>query len=173
MSSYNIKMTSKNTELTRKEYNVISENRGIQEPQNMSTKELLNTLIRYYNRRKIKNNPKKLLKTKLKKIAKIQNISKNELSKAEKLQNKSLDELRQIGRLRRIKSSNNLTKEDLIISLLKSENSPAERNYMKYFNNSTNDDTYDDNIKSNINDIRIIHSRLGNIERKLEKSFMK
>ena len=28
--------------------------------------------------------------------------------------------------------------------LLKSESSPVERNYMKYFNNSTNDDTYDD-----------------------------
>ena len=33
---------------------------------------------------------------------------------------------------------------------------------MKYFNNSTNDDTYDDEIKSKIN-IRLILSRLGNI----------
>ena len=41
--------------------------------------------------------------------------------------------------------TDNLTKEDLIISLLKSESNPVERNYMKYFNNSTNDDTYDDN----------------------------
>ena len=104
-------MTSKYIELSRKEYDLIPENRGIQEPQNMSTKELLNTLIRYDNRRKVKNNPKKLLKIKLEKIAKIQNISKNELSKAEKLQNKSLDELRRIVRLRRIKSSDNLAKE--------------------------------------------------------------
>ena len=49
---------------------------------------------------------------------------------------------------------------------------------MKYFNNSTSDDTYDDEIKSKINDIRLILSRLGNIvtkniERKLKKSFMK
>ena len=34
---------------------------------------------------------------------------------------------------------------------------------MKYFNNNTSDDTYDDKIKSKINDIRIILSRLGNI----------
>ena len=34
---------------------------------------------------------------------------------------------------------------------------------MKYFNNSTSDDTYDDEIKSKINDIRLILSRLGNI----------
>ena len=34
---------------------------------------------------------------------------------------------------------------------------------MKYFNNSTSDDTYDDKISSKTNDIRIILSRLGNI----------
>ena len=74
--------------------------------------------------------------------------------------------------MRRIKNYDNLTKEDLIISLLKSESNPAERNYMKYFNNSTNDE-----IKSKINDIRLILSRLGNIvtktDRKKIKSFMK
>ena len=46
---------------------------------------------------------------------------------------------------------------------------------MKYFNNSTSDDTYDDEIKSKINDIRLILSRLGNIvtkniERKLKRA---
>ena len=85
----------------------------------MSTKKLLNALIRYDSRRKLKKNRKKLLKIKLEKIAKIQNISKNELSKAEKLQNKLIDQLRGTARLRRIKN-NNLTKENLIISLLKS-----------------------------------------------------
>ena len=124
----------------------------------MSTQELLDTLSRYDSRRKVKSNGRKLLKIKLEKIAKIQNISKNELSKAEKLQNKSTDELPEIARLRRIKTSDNLTKEDLIISLLKSESTPVERNYMKYFNNSTNDDTYNDKIKDKIIDIRMILS---------------
>ena len=128
----------------------------------MSTEELLNILSRYDSKRKVKINRRKLLKTKLEKNAKIQNISKNELSKAEKLQNKLIDELREIARLRRIKNSDILTKEGLIISLLKSESNPVERNYMKYFN-STNHDTYDDKIKGKINDIRIILSRLGNI----------
>ena len=63
-------MTLKNIELTRKEY------RGIQEPRNMSTEELLNILSRYDSGRKVKNNRKKSLKIKLEKIAKIQNISK-------------------------------------------------------------------------------------------------
>ena len=166
-------MTSKNTELTRKEYNLIAENRGVQEPQNMSTKELVNTPSRYDSRRKVKNNRRKLLKIKLEKIAKIQKISKDELRKAEKLQNKSIDELRGIAIMGRIRNSDNLTKEDLIISLLKSESSPAERNYKKHFNNSTNDDTYDDKIKGKINDIRIILSRLGNIVTKNDRKKIK
>ena len=81
----------------------------------MSTEELLNTLSRYDSKRKVKSNRRKLLKIKLEKNAKIQNISKNELSKAEKLLKKSLDEWRGIARLRRIKNSDNLTKEELLV----------------------------------------------------------
>ena len=73
-------------ELNRKEYNIIAKNRGIIEPQKMSTLELLNTLSRYDGRRKVKSNRRKLLEIKLEKIAKIQNISKNELNKVKNLQ---------------------------------------------------------------------------------------
>ena len=151
-------------ELTREEYNLIAKNRGIEEPQNMSTEELLNTLSRYDSRRKVKNNRKKLSEIGLEKISKTQNISKNELNKAEKLQRKSIDELKGIARLRKIKNRDKLTKEDLIIRLLKSESSFVEQNFKKLFNNNTNDDdTYDGKIRSKISDIRIILSRLGNI----------
>ena len=152
-------MTLKIIELTRKEYDLIAKNRGIKEPQNMSTEELLNTLIRYDGKRKVKNNSKKLSKIKLEKIAKIQNISKKDWSMTEKLQNKSIDELRGIAILRGFKNLDDLTKEDLIFRLLKSESNPIERSYRKYFNNSTSDDE----IKSKINDIRLILSWLGNI----------
>ena len=70
--------------------------------------------------------------------------------------------------MRRIKSSDKLKKESFITSLLKSESSNAERNYMKHFdnanddNNNTNDDTYDGKIRDKISDIRMILSRLGN-----------
>ena len=115
----------------------------------------------------VKTNRKKLLKMKLEKIGKIQNISENHLSRPKKLQNKSIDELQGIAKLRRIKN-HNLTKEDLIFSLLKSESNPAERNYIKYFNNNTNDE-----IKSKINYIRIILSRLGNIVTENERKKIK
>ena len=166
-------MTSKNIELTREEYNLIAKKRVIQESQNMSTKEFLNTLRTYDSRRKVKNNRKKLLKIQLEKVAKIQNISKNDLSKTEKLQNKWIDQLWGIARLRRIKNYDNLTKEDLIISLLKLESNPLERNYMRYFNNSASDNTNDDKIKGKINDIRIIPNRLGNIVSKNDRKKIK
>ena len=66
---------------------------------------------------------------------------------------KSIDELKEIARLRRIKNSDKLKKEGLITSLLRSESSNAERNYMKHFNNNNNDnndDTYDDKIRDKI-----------------------
>ena len=61
--------------------------------------------------------------------------------------------------MRGFKKLDDLTKEDLIFRLLKSESNPIERSYRKYFNNSTSDDE----IKSKINDIRLILSWLGNI----------
>ena len=71
--------------------------------------------------------------------------------------------------MRRIKNRGELTKEGLIISLLKSESSDAERNYMKHFNNNTDDDdddddddTYDGKIRGKISDIRMMLSKLGN-----------
>ena len=112
-------------ELTWKENNIIAKTKGIIEPQNMSTQELLNTLNRYDSRR----NRRRLSKMGLEKIANRQNISKNELNQAKKLQEKSIDELREIARLRTIKNRDRLTKEDLIITLLKSETSTAEETF--------------------------------------------
>ena len=70
--------------------------------------------------------------------------------------------------MRGIKNYDNLTKEDLIFSLLKSESNPLERNYMRYFNNSTIDE-----IKGTINDIRLILSRLGNMLTKNDRKKIK
>ena len=62
--------------------------------------------------------------------------------------------------MKRIKNRDKLTKEGLIISLLKSESSDAERNYMKHFNNNTDDDdTYDGKIRGKISDIRMMLSK--------------
>ena len=124
-------------ELNRKKYIIIEKSRGIIDPQKMSTKELINTLTRYDSRRKVKNIRRKLLNIEPEKIAKIQNISQNELNQVEKLQRKSIDGLKEIARLWKIKNREKLTKEELIIGLLKSASSVAEHN----FNNDNSNNT--------------------------------
>ena len=58
--------------------------------------------------------------------AKMQNLSQNELKQITKMQNLSQNELQQIAKIRHIKNYKNVSKEELFISLLKSEQSIAE-----------------------------------------------
>ena len=55
----------------------------------------------------------------LEKIAKMQKLSQNELNQMTKKQNQSRDKLEQIGEMRRIINCKKMSKEGLIISLLK------------------------------------------------------
>ena len=77
----------------------------------------------------------------------------NILESEETLKRKSIDELKEIAKLRGIKNRGKLKKEGLITSLLKSESSNAERNYMKYFNNTnvvnTTNVSNNTNVKNN------------------------
>ena len=62
--------------------------------------------------------------------------------------------------MRNIKNIEKLTKEELIVTLLKLESSIAKRNFEKLFNNNTDND---EKMRSKISDIRMIVNRLGNI----------
>ena len=119
-----------------------------------------------YIKRKIKSIYKKLVQKEPKK-------TDDEVYNEEKLKRKTIDKWKEIAKLRRIKNRGKLKKEGLITSILKSESSNAERNYMERFNINTNvdnnndddgddDDTYDDKIRDKISDIKMILSRLEN-----------
>ena len=151
-------MPVKDTLITRKKLNLIAKNRGIKDPHKMSIGDLINTLSRQDSKRETYSICRKFRKLNLNKFIKKQNISKNDLHKAKELHNMSIDNLKKIAILRRIKNYDNLSREDLIYTILRSESSLIENNYMKYINNNTND-----KIKPKINNIRIILSRLGNI----------
>ena len=120
----------------------------------MSDEDLSNRLIRYDSKCKVYSIRRKLQRLGLEKIAKIQNISINELNKAKKLQKKSIDELKAVARLRRINNFKKLTKEDLILTLLKSESNALE--------NNNNDNDNDDKNSDKIRYIRLVLERLGN-----------
>ena len=62
----------------------------------------------------------------LERIAKMQNLPQNQLKQVIKMQNQSRDELEQIAKMRRIKNYEDMSKEGLLIALLKSEQSPAK-----------------------------------------------
>ena len=100
----------------------------------------------------------------------MQNLSQNEFNQIAEMCSQSRDELEQIARIRRIKNYEGMTKEELIVSLLKSKQSIAEI----FNNNNNNNNLYHDKIS----DIRRILSRLRDIlpkkiERKLKISFPK
>ena len=64
---------------------------------------------------------KRLFEKGLKKIAKIQNLSQNEFNQISEIHGQSRGELGLIAKLRRIKNYEEIKKEELIISLLKSK----------------------------------------------------
>ena len=117
-----------------------------------------------YIKHKVQSTCKKLIKKRTKK-------TDNE----KKLKRKSINELKKIAKLRRIKNIGKLKKEDLIASILKSESSNSERNYLKHFNNNTNvdEDTYDDKTRYKISNIRMIFSILGNMVNKNDRKKIK
>ena len=80
----------------------------------------------------------------------MQNLSPNELNQIAEMCGQSRDELKEIEKIRRIKNYEEISTEELIISLLKSKQSIAE-----LFNNNLDDDK--------ISDVRRILNRLRDI----------
>ena len=95
--------------------------------------------------KKIQNIVKNIFQNKIKQIKK--NLLQNEFNQIAEMPGQSRDELERITKIRRLKNYEEMTKEELIISLLKSKQSIAE-----LFNNNLFD--------NNISDIRRILNRL-------------
>ena len=77
---------------------------------------------------------------KLERITKMQNLSQYDLDQIAKMLNLSQNELEQIAKMGRIKDYSNMSKEELLIALLKLEQSLAELQKSKY-NNAKIEDT--------------------------------
>ena len=59
-------------------------------------------------------------------LSDLQNLSQNELMQTTKIRNLSQNDLEQIAKMRHIKNSKKMSKEELVIALLKSKQSHAE-----------------------------------------------
>ena len=98
----------------------------------------------------------------------MQNLSQNEFNQIAEMRGQSRDELERIAKIRKIKNYEEMTKEELIISLLKSKQSIAELFNNNSNNNNNNNDShlYDNKISG----IRRILNRLRDIlSRKYKK----
>ena len=87
----------------------------------------------------------------MKKISKMQNLSENELNQIEEMHDQSRNELERIAKIRRIKNYEEMSKEELIISLLKSKQSIAQFFINNNSNNSNNNNNNNNNINNNNN----------------------
>ena len=83
----------------------------------------------------------------------MQNLSQNQFNQIVEMRGQSKDELERTAKVRRIKNYEGMTKEELIISLLKSKQSIAE---LFNNNNNNNNNLYDNKIS----DTRTILNRL-------------
>ena len=114
--------------LTEYELRLIAKNIGIKNYQNMSKEKLSSTLD------KLERITENLSKNGLEQIIKMQNLSLNDLEQIERTNNLSLNKLKQIAKARSIKTNGNTSKEDLLISLLKSNQSHTELRRSEYNN---------------------------------------
>ena len=106
--------------LTKYEFKLIAGNRGIKNYQNMSKDKLLSAIV------KSERITENLSQNGLERIARMQNLSQNDLEQITKMNNLSLNKLKQIAKTRRIKTNKNTSKEELLIALLKSNQSHTE-----------------------------------------------
>ena len=106
--------------LTKYELRLNVRNRGINNYLNMSREKLLSTLD------KLDHITENLSKNRLEKIVKMQNLSLNKLGQIERMNNLSLNELKQLIITRCNKNYKDMSKEDLLIFLLKSNQSHTE-----------------------------------------------
>ena len=93
------------------------------------------------------------------------NLSQNELNQIAEMHDQSRDELEWIAKIRRIKNYEEMSKEELIISLIKSKESIA-----KLFKNNLDDDKIID-IRRILNKLRDILPKI--YRKEIKKSFMK
>ena len=105
---------------------------------------ILHDRIEYFKKRK------RLFEKGRKKIEKMQNLSPNELNQVARMHGQSRDELKRIANIRRIKNYEEMSKEELMVYLLKSKQSIAE-----LFKNKFDDDKISD-IKRILNRLRDI-----------------
>ena len=103
----------------------------------MSSDDLENAIYTHLHKKKQDEINEKLARSDLNKLPKRQKISRSEVDEIIRLNNMPHDDLKRIAKLRSIKNYWNLSKEDLIYKILRSEKSLYKNNCLNYIKNNT------------------------------------
>ena len=144
----------KDDSLNRKELNITAKNLKIKKRHKLWINSLLNLLRDFLIK-------KELHDLNLNKLSK-RYISINELDRVRKLDELSHKTLKELGELQQVRNYDKLSKEDLIYSLLRSEN-PNEDKYITLVTSTFDTSMLDEEIKEEINNIKQTVSRFGNL----------
>ena len=144
----------KDDSLNRKELNITAKNLKIKKRHKLWINLLLNLLRDFLIK-------KELHDLNLNKLSK-RYISINELDRVRKLDELLHKTLKELGELQQVRNYDKLSKEDLIYSLLRSEN-PNEDKYITLVTSTFDTSMLDEEIKEEINNIKQTVSRFGNL----------
>ena len=144
----------KDDSLNKKELIIIAKNLKIKKSHKLSIDSLLNLLRDFLIKRELNDLGLKKLSERY--------ISINELDRVRKLNELSHKTLKEIGELQQVRNYDKLSKEELIYSVLRSEN-PNEDKCIALVASTFDTSRLDNEIKEEINNIKQVVSRLGNL----------
>ena len=151
------KLLRKVKSLRKKGLRYIANIRCIPKSDHMSTDDIIKAIYTHIHRKKQDEINEILTRSNLTRFVPRQNISRSEVDEILRL-HMSLNDLKGIAKLCDIMNYDNLSKADLIYTILRSEKNFHENNYLNYIRNNANDE-----IKRKIIIIRIQLAGLDNI----------
>ena len=156
----------KQTFLKKADFRYISDFKGANTTNDMSTGDLIKAIYTYLQKKKQDTITEILKGLELTHLAERQNISTSDVDEIRRLNNMSHNDLKKIAKLRNIIKYGTLSREDLVYTLIRSEKAPHENNYMKYIQNNEIE-----KIKDKIKDkIKIIKIKLLKLEIIIKKN---
>ena len=140
--------------LNRRELNIIAKNLKIKKPHKLSINSFLNLLRDFLIKKELNNLDLNKLPERY--------VSINELDRIRKLNELSHKVLKELGKLQQIRNYDSQSNKDLIYALLRSKN-PNEDKYIATVTSNLDIRTLDNEIKEQIDDIKQLVVRLGNL----------
>ena len=126
------KLLRKVKSLRKKGLRYIANIRCIPTSDNMSTDDIIKAIYTHIHRKKQDEINEILTRSNLTRLVPRQNISRSEVDEILRLHNMSLNDLKRTAKLCDIMNYDNLSKEDPIYTILRSEKSFHENNYLNY-----------------------------------------